>query len=160
MFRNMAGNLVVNERIETTEAKAKELRRIMERLISKAVRLGDDLTADLSTLSEEGRAAAVAKRVHAQRLVASFIPKQLEKTLPGGDQESVDVVYKLFHEVAPFYLSRVREGKAGGYTRIVKLPPRKGDHARMALVELVGFEKVYSARSSGSTESVSEEAAA
>ena len=47
MFRNLAGNLVLHESIQTTDAKAKELRRIVERLLTKALRLGDDLVVDL-----------------------------------------------------------------------------------------------------------------
>ena len=46
MFRNLAGNLVLHEQIKTTDAKAKELRRIAERLVTKALRLGADLTVD------------------------------------------------------------------------------------------------------------------
>src|SRR4051812_20938193 len=84
MFRNLAGNLVLHERIETTDAKAKELRRIAERLITRALRLGDDLTADLAKLKEADREKAIARRVHAQRGVATFLPKRLAKTLPDG----------------------------------------------------------------------------
>ena len=57
MFRNLAANLVLHERIETTDAKAKELRRIAERLITKALRLGDDLTVDLAKLKQADRTA-------------------------------------------------------------------------------------------------------
>src|SRR6187551_1914798 len=63
MFRNLAANLVLHERIETTDAKAKELRRIAERLITKALRLGDDLTADVAP---PARAAAAVRVPAAQ----------------------------------------------------------------------------------------------
>lgn len=138
MFRNMAANLVLHERIETTEAKAKELRRVVERLITRAIRLGDDLTVDVGKLPEDKRAAVVARRVHAQRLVAEDLPRSLTKTLSGGDTEEVDLIHKLFHEIAPRFLARGRELKTGGgYTRVIKMVARRGDAAPMALIELI-----------------------
>ena len=137
MFRNLAGNLVLHERIETTEAKAKELRRIAERLITKATRLGDDLTADIGKLKDDDRERVVARRVHAQRTVAKFIPKRLARTLSDGTVEEVDLVHKLFHDIAPRYMERVKAGKGGGYTRIVKKLARKGDNASMAIIEFL-----------------------
>lgn len=140
MFRNLAGNLVLHERIETTEAKAKELRRIADRLVTRAARLKDDLTVDVSKLDEEERARVLARRVHAQRQVAGFLPRRLTRTLPDGSLEEVDIVHKLFHEIAPRYLARVKQDKGGGYTRIVKMMPRKGDNAPMALIEFLAAE--------------------
>jgi large subunit ribosomal protein L17 len=137
MFRNLAGNLVLHERIETTDAKAKELRRIAERLITKALRLGDDLTADLAKLKEDDRQKVLAKRLHAQRIVATFLPKQLAKTLPDGTIEEVDLIYKLFNEIAPRYAKRVKDGKGGGYTRIMKKNNRRGDNAPISIIELI-----------------------
>ena len=137
MFRNLAGNLVLHGRIETTDAKAKVLRRVAERLITRALRHGDELTADVAKLPEADRAGVLARRLHAQRGVASFLPKQLAKTLPGGDVEEVDLVYKLFNEIAPKYLERVKAGKGGGYTRIIKKINRRGDNAPVSIIELV-----------------------
>ena len=135
MFRNLAGNLVVHERIETTEAKAKELRRVVERLITKATRLGDDLTVDVGKLKDEERDRVLARRVHAMREVGSFLPRKLTRTLPGGDFEDVEPVRKLFYDVAPRFMDRVKEGKGGGYTRIIKTRDRRGDNAPMAIIE-------------------------
>jgi large subunit ribosomal protein L17 len=137
MFRNLAGNLVLHERIETTDAKAKELRRIAERLITRALRLGDDLTADLAKLKEADRARVLARRLHAQRGVAGFLPRHLAKTKSDGEIEEVDLVYKLFNEIAPRYVQRVKEGKGGGYTRIIKLGNRRGDNAPISIIELI-----------------------
>jgi len=137
MFRNLAGNLVLHGRIETTDAKAKELRRVAERLITRALRLGDELTADVAKLPEADRVRILARRLHAQRGVASFLPKQLVKTLPGGTTEEVDLIYKLFNEIAPKYLERVKAGKGGGYTRIIKKINRRGDNAPVSVIELV-----------------------
>src|SRR4029077_1548328 len=103
MFRNLAGNLVLHERIETTDAKAKELRRIAERLITRALRLGDDLTVDVAKLKEIERARVLSRRLHAQRGVAGFLPRHLVKTLPSGETEEVDLVYKLFNVIALRY---------------------------------------------------------
>jgi len=139
MFRNLAGNLVLHERIRTTDAKAKELRRIVERLITRAVRLGDDLTVDIGKVSDAAeRERILGARIHAQREVARFLPKTLTRTLAEDVVEDVDLIHKLFHEVAPRYLERVKEGKGGGYTRIVKLQNRKGDNAPVSMIEFVG----------------------
>ena len=141
MFRNLAGSLVLHERIKTTDAKAKELRRIAERLLTRAIRLGDDLTVDIGKIKDDGeRERVVARRVHAQRQVASFLPKRLAKTLPDGTIEEVDLVHKLFHDIAPRFVDRAKENKGGGYTRIIKMNARRGDNAPMAIIEFVGFE--------------------
>jgi len=137
MFRNLVGNLVLHERIETTEAKAKELRRIAERLVTRATRLDDDLTVDVSKLDAEEKERVLARRIHAQRQVASFLPKKLARTLPDGGEEEVDLVHKLFHDIAPRYMVRVKEKRGGGYTRITKMLPRKGDNAKMAMIEFL-----------------------
>jgi large subunit ribosomal protein L17 len=137
MFRNLAGNLVLHERIETTEAQAKELRRIAERLVTRAARLEDDLTVDVSKLGDDERQRVLARRVHAQRQVAEFLPRRLTRVLADGSVEEVDLVYKLFHEIAPRYLARIKQDKGGGYTRIVKMLPRRGDNAPMALIEFL-----------------------
>jgi large subunit ribosomal protein L17 len=137
MFRNLAGNLMLHERIETTDAKAKELRRIAERLITKALRLGDDLTVDVAKLKEADRDRVLARRVHAQRDVAKFLPVHVAKTLSDGTTAEVNLVYKLFADIAPRYAARVKEGKGGGYTRIIKMLNRRGDNAPVSLIELV-----------------------
>jgi large subunit ribosomal protein L17 len=138
MFRNLAGNLVLHGRIETTDAKAKELRRVVERLITRALRLGDDLTVDVAKVKEDDRTRVLARRLHAQRGVAGFLPRVLVKTLEGGQEtEEVDLIYKLFNEIAPKYLERVKAGKGGGYTRIIKKINRRGDNAPVSIIELI-----------------------
>lgn len=136
MFRNLAGNLVLHERIETTDAKAKELRRIAERLITKALRLGEDLTVDVAKLGEAERERVLARRVHARRIVASFLPVRLAKTTVEGTEE-VNLIDKLFSDIALRYADRVKTGQGGGYTRIIKKGPRRGDNAPMSIIELV-----------------------
>jgi large subunit ribosomal protein L17 len=97
MLANLATSLFEHDRIQTTEAKAKRLRPLAERLITFAKR-GD---------------------LHARRQVMTVIRDK-------------DVVHKLFAEIGPKFASR-----PGGYTRIVKTNPRKGDNAPMAIIELV-----------------------
>lgn len=96
-LRNMATNLFRHERIQTTKAKAKELRPFAEKLITLAK---DDT-------------------VHARRQVGRKISDR-------------DILGKLFDDIGPRFADR-----PGGYTRILKLGPRKSDSAEMALIELV-----------------------
>ncbi len=97
MMANLVASLVAAEGIVTTEAKAKAMRPVAERLITKA-RKGD---------------------LHNFRQVLAYL----------GD---VEMTTKLFDDVAPRYKTR-----PGGYTRVLKLGPRKGDNAPMARIELV-----------------------
>ena len=123
MFRNMAGNLVLHEQIKTTDAKAKELRRIAERLLTKALRLGDDLTVDVAKVKDEAeRERILSRQLHARREVARFLPKRLAKTHPDGTIEEVDLIHKLFTDIAPRYIERVRQ-MSGGRIEIQAFPP-------------------------------------
>jgi large subunit ribosomal protein L17 len=97
LLRGLVRDLVVHERLRTTEAKAKEIRPIAEKMI---------------TLGKDGT-------LHARRQALAYINDK-------------DVVKKLFDDVAPRFATR-----PGGYLRIIKIGPRKGDGARMAQVELV-----------------------
>ena len=124
MLRNLAANLITHERIETTDAKAKELRRVAERLISKAKRLGKVAYTPQADLSASDK----AKRLHASRLVAAYIPR-FGVTASG---EKVDIVEKVMVN-----LTKRFEERPGGYTRITKLGPRRGDGAPLAVIELV-----------------------
>ena len=124
MLRNLAANLITHERIETTDAKAKELRRVTERLISKAARLGAVAYTKQSDLSATDK----ARRLHASRQISSYIPRWGVTT--AGDK--VDIVEKVVVE-----LSKRFEGRPGGYTRIVKLGPRRGDGAPMVYIEFI-----------------------
>jgi large subunit ribosomal protein L17 len=128
MFRNLAANLVLNERIETTDAKAKELRRVAEKLITKARRLGEVSYTPFEKLSEKDK----AKRLAIKRLIAGYLPRWGTRTEKGGELKKVDLVEKVLVDLAKRYNTR-----PGGYTRIIKLGERRGDNAPMALIELV-----------------------
>ena len=129
MLRNLTANLVLHERIETTDAKAKELRRVAERLLTKAMRLGEVAYTAQDQLSADDK----ARRLHAQRLVAAYIPRFGVKTAKGGESTKVDLVEKVFVDLAKRF-----KGRPGGYTRIVKLGPRRGDNAPISIIEFVG----------------------
>jgi large subunit ribosomal protein L17 len=107
--------LLTYERIRTTDVKAKETRRLAERAITWARRLGDVLTksAEKRTPGEQARV------VHAIRMALRVVRDR-------------DAVMKLFEDIAPRYLTR-----HGGYTRIVKIGQRPGDAAPMSLLELI-----------------------
>lgn len=114
--RNLVTALLHRERIETTEAKARAIRGQAERLITLAKR---------ALQAEEENPS---RGVHARRLASGRINRWV--TEPDGTR--VDVLRKLFDDIAPRYMDR-----PGGYTRMYKLGPRKGDAAAMALLELV-----------------------
>ncbi len=115
MFRNMVTSLIEHERITTTEAKAKELRRHAEKTITKPLRLGDVLTKPREERSPEEQ----GRYVHALRMAGRTVRTRA-------------ALQKLFREVAP-----KMKGRNGGYTRIIKVGRRPGDAAPMAIVELV-----------------------
>jgi large subunit ribosomal protein L17 len=114
--RNMVTALLYHERIETTEAKAKAIRGQAEKLI---------------TLAKRGLAAEQedpVRGVHARRLAAG----RLNRWVTEPDGTRMDILGKLFEDIAPRYMDR-----PGGYTRVYKLGPRRGDAAPMVLLELV-----------------------
>src|SRR5580704_8089378 len=129
MFRNLAANLILHERIETTDAKAKELRRVAERLITKARRLGPVAYTPQAQLSPADK----ARRLAAQRVISAYIPRFGVRPEPGGTELTrVDLVEKILLDLAKRYATR-----PGGYTRIIKFGPRRGDNAPISLIELV-----------------------
>jgi large subunit ribosomal protein L17 len=129
MLRNLTANLILHEKIETTDAKAKELRRVAERLITKARRLGAVAYTTQAELSPADR----ARRLAASRMIAAYIPRFGVRIETGGAPNRVDLVEKVLLDLARRYASR-----PGGYTRIVKFGPRRGDNAPISLIELVG----------------------
>ena len=128
MFRNMTANLILNERIETTDAKAKELRRVAERLITKARRLGTAAYTPFEKLS----AIDKARRLAAKRLIAAYIPRWGVRVEKGGETKKVDLVEKVLLDLAKRFKDR-----HGGYTRMIKVGLRRGDNAPISIIEFV-----------------------
>jgi large subunit ribosomal protein L17 len=123
LFSNLVAALLTNERIRTTDAKAKETRRLAERTITWARRVGDILgkKADRRSPDESARV------VHAVRMARRIVRDR-------------SAVTKLFNEIGPRFLAR-----RGGYTRIVKIGQRHGDAAPMSLLELIPDESAKAA---------------
>ena len=111
MFENLATQLLDCEAIQTTEPKAKELRSVVEKLITLAKR-GD---------------------IHSRRLVAARLNQRVvDRTDPADSKQHNHVLNKLFDDIA-----KRNANRPGGYTRIVKLGFRHGDNAPMVRIELV-----------------------
>ncbi len=127
MLRALTANLIAHESIETTEAKAKELRRVAERVITRAKRLGTVAYTPHDKLSEDDR----ARRQAAQKQVGRFLHR-FATIGTNGSSQKVDLIEKVFVELAKRF-----EKRPGGYTRIIKLGRRRGDNAPMTLIELV-----------------------
>ncbi len=121
MFSNMVASLIQHGSIETTVAKAKELRGIVEKTITWGVKVSDIIGTEPKKLKPEER----MRIVHAKRMAQRVCKNQ-------------EALTTLFDEVGPRF-----EGRPGGYTRIYRTRERRGDAAPMALIQLV--EAGYSA---------------
>lgn len=119
MFRNMVTSLIEEERIQTTTAKAKELRRVADRLITLGKRNANSI---VEAAADDARDRAVAGRVAAVRQAGKVIRTR-------------SALQKLFGELAERFVER-----PGGYTRIIKVGRRLGDNADMAIIELIPAE--------------------
>ena len=162
LIRNQVTALLNNGKIVTTEARAKEIRKVAEHLIALAVKEKDNfdtvkVTAKVPKKDENGKRVKEVvdgkkvtvydevekeikkdrpSRLHARRqMLKVFYPVTEVPQKNAGKKrntKSVDMPAKLFDEIAPKYV-----GRNGGYTRIVKIGQRKGDAAMEVLLELV-----------------------
>jgi large subunit ribosomal protein L17 len=158
ILRNLVTALILNGKIETTEARAKEVSRIAEKLITDAVKQKDAFTTKQikvsaakidskgkkilkSKTSKNGNKYDVVDREVKTDIIQVDAPARLAVRRNAmkwlmkshdADGKALNPVDKLFDEVAPKYV-----GRTGGYTRIVKLGTRRGDATEMALLELI-----------------------
>ena len=162
LLRNQVTNLLYHGKIVTTEAKAKEIRRIAEHMIALAVREKDNyetVTVKAKVAQKDKDGKRVKEVVDGKKVtVFDIVEKEIKKEAPSrlharrqmnkmlyGIKEvptatagrkkgtkTIDIASKLFDEIAPKYADR-----KGGYTRIIKIGPRKGDAAMEVVIELV-----------------------
>lgn len=158
MLKNLVTALFENGKIETTEARAKEVKNIAERLIAMAAKETDNFTSKQvkisapkldstgkkmtkTVTSKNNRKYEVVDREEKSDLVTVDKPSRLNARrramnwiyrVKDENGKSVNIVDKLFDEIAPKY-----KDKNGGYTRIYKLGPRRGDAAEVVILELV-----------------------
>jgi large subunit ribosomal protein L17 len=164
LIRNQVTNLLNNGKIVTTEAKAKEIRKVAEGIIASAIREKDNFeevtvkakvarkNADGKRVNEvvDGKKVTVydevektikkdkPSRLHARRQMLKILYNVTEVPADAAGKKKntkeVDLVAKLFDEVAPKCAARTTQG---GYTRIVKIGQRKGDAAMTVLLEII-----------------------
>lgn len=156
-LNNLVTSLILNGRIETTLAKAKEVKPLTDSLIDLAIKEKDNFEVKEKTISKakldkNGKKVKVSKTskngnkyevvdreivkvsVNVDKPSKLAARRKMFNTLikiKKFDGKTVDLTEKLFNEIAPKYEAK------GGYTRIIKLVARKGDNAEMAIVELV-----------------------
>jgi large subunit ribosomal protein L17 len=151
LLRGLVTSLIWNGKVETTLARAKQARPIAEKIITRAIReyentitvtkeAGEDKDKTEFTNDAPGRLAA-------RRLIMEYLydfpetkkdkESKYEYRERTGDNKH-PVIEKLFREIAPKYDKRAKElGQGGGYTRILKKGPRRGDAAEIVILELV-----------------------
>lgn len=158
MLKTQLTDLILHGKIETTEARAKEVKSMADSIISLAVKEKDNFeTVDVKVVkakldskgnkvtelvkskndkeylkvvkeeTTEKRQKDMATRLNARRKMMRMINK-----VKDSEGNNVDLTAKLFNEIAPKY-----EGRVGGYTRIIKKGPRRGDAAEVVILELV-----------------------
>ena len=154
LLRGLTTNLIWYGRIETTEAKAKEVRRIADRMITLAIKECENNVTVTKTLHNDKQQEVTIEvtndapsKLHARRLMMAYLydlqeQKKADENKAEYKERTKDnkhpVVEKLFREIGPKYKARNAEKNcSGGYTRIYKLGPRRGDAAEMVILELI-----------------------
>ena len=153
MLRCQATDLILNGKIETTETRAKEIKAIVDSIIALAIKEKDnfeevEVKVVRAKLDDKGH--KVTEKVTSKngkeylKVVKETLTEKRQKDMPSrlnarrkimrkiNKVKNVDLLNKLFNEIAPKYADRV-----GGYTRIIKAGPRRGDAAEVVILELV-----------------------
>ena len=158
MLKTQVTDLILHGKIETTEARAKEVKAIADSLISLAVKEKDnfetvEVKVSRTKLDAKGnKETELVKSKNGKeylKVVREEVTEKRQKDMPSRlnarrkmmktlnkvkdeDGKNIDLTAKLFNEIAPKY-----EGRVGGYTRILKLGQRRGDAAEMVILQLV-----------------------
>ena len=154
LIKNQATALLWYGRIETTEARAKEVASYVAKIITLAVNTFEDVVESEVTVKDakgkETKKTLVkdgVKKLNARRKIISMVNdmqevKGFKESKPDFKKRTADIknplIEKIFDEYAKKYADRKEEkGQGGGYTRIYKLGPRRGDAAEVAIIELI-----------------------
>ena len=158
MLKTQVSDLMLNGKIETTEARAKEVKAIADSLISLAIKEKDnfetvDVKVSKAKLDSKGnKVTELVKSKNGKeylRVVKETTTEKRQKDMPSRlnarrkmmtklnkvkdeNGKNIDLTAKLFNEIAPKY-----DGRVGGYTRILKLGQRRGDAAEVVILQLV-----------------------
>lgn len=154
LIKNQASALLWNGKITTTEARAKEVAAYVSKIITLAVNTyTDTIESEVTVADAKGKETTKTlikdgtKKLNARRKIMTLVNnlqevKGFKESKPDFRKRTQAIKYplieKIFDEYAPKYAARKEEnGQGGGYTRIYKLGPRKGDAAEVAIIELV-----------------------
>jgi large subunit ribosomal protein L17 len=153
MLKCLTTDVILNGRVVTTEARAKEVKAIVDSIIALAVKEHknfEEVEVKVVKAKLDNKGRKVTEKVTSKngkeylKVVKEETTEKRQKDLPSrlnarrkimtkvNKVEDVDLMKKLFEEIAPKYEDRV-----GGYTRILKMEPRKGDNADVAVLQLV-----------------------
>ena len=158
ILRNQTTDLILHNQIETTEARAKEVKSIVDSIIALAIKEKDnfetvDVKVSKAKLDSKGnKVTELVKSKNGKeylKVVKETTTEKRQKDMPSrlnarrkimktvnkvkdAEGNNIDLVSKLFNEIAPKY-----EGRVGGYTRILKLGQRRGDAAEVVILQLV-----------------------
>ena len=154
LIKNQASALLWHGKIETTEARAKEVASYVAKILTLAVKTyADTVETEVSVADAKGKETKktlikdCVTKLNARRKIMSLVNdlqevKGFKESKPDFKKRTKAIKYplieKIFDEYAPKYATRKEEkGQGGGYTRIYKLGPRKGDAAEVVIIELV-----------------------